>query len=315
MQRFIVENAGVHSILVDKGRFGYAHLGLTQGGPADEHAFYWLNRLLGNTENSTVIECNLGGIVLRATANQTIAVTGANAPLTINGKRKVTWCSHRVAPDDIIELGYASSGIKVYLGVNQGFDIKHQFGSSSTVVREHIGGLSGNALTKGDVLPIFSDQENPLLAMSRKHIPLYRQYLTLRIILGSQQALFSEQEKTTLFNRQYQVSKQADRMGYRLEGPPIKASFNLGEKQSITSEGIAFGAVQVPPNGQPIVLLTDRQTLGGYPKLGAVLSLDAYKLAQCNEGALIHFEAISLMQANALLEDENQQRKMPLLNH
>ncbi|GAA5141891.1 biotin-dependent carboxyltransferase family protein [Thalassotalea piscium] len=310
MQGFIVEKSGVQSILVDSGRFGQAHIGLTQGGPADENAFYWLNRLLGNNSNNTAIECNFGGLLLRSTSDQTIAVTGANAPLFINGQRKATWCSYRVSADDLIELGHASKGAIVYLGVNKGFNIPLQFGSSTTVVRENIGGLSGEPLKIGDILPIFDVETKPLLSMPRKHIPSYHQHLTLRLILGAQHSFFSEQATKTLFNCEYVVSKQADRMGYRLEGPALQAS-----KSSMTSEGIAFGAVQVPPNGQPIVLLSDRQTLGGYPKLGAILSIDAYRLSQCTAGALVYFQEISLNQAQTFLEEEQQIRQLTLFSH
>lgn len=291
---FKVEHPGMLTLLQDLGRFGQAKLGLTNGGPGDKLAFNWANRLLENDVNASMLEASFGGLKLTSQINTVICVTGANVPLSINGENKPLWSTHNIAKGDKIELGFASQGIRAYLAVKGGFCVEKQFGSVATVLRENIGGLTGEALKPGDHLPAnnaqHSDKQHHLLQQDQ---PNYDQEIRLRVIPGYQQQQFSRLQQRRFFAGHYQVSKQWDRMGYRLEGPAIKCT-----QTAMLSEGITLGAIQIPPDGQPIVLMHDRQTIGGYPKIGSVLSLDLSRLAQCGQGANIYFEPITMETAH-----------------
>ncbi len=295
MSGFLIQKAGVLALLQDQGRFGYQQLGLTQGGAVDKMAFYWANRLCQNKLSATVIELTVGGMSLLAQGKTTIALTGANMPLLINGEKKSLWQSHTVVGGDVIEIGYAQQGLRSYLAVSNGFIVKPSFNSSATVCREGIGGLRGEKLTAGDFLPIHALTTLPKyhLKLALKHQPVYAQEVVLRTIPSYQQHHFSAYQQRLFYSSEFKVSEQCDRMGYRLTGKAIKANID-----GILSEGICHGAVQIPADGQPIVLLNDRQTIGGYPKIGSVISLDTAKLAQLGQGGKVRFEPISMEAAH-----------------
>jgi len=294
-----VTSAGILSLIQDAGRYGAFNLGLTNGGPADPHAFYWANRLCSNELNATAIEISLGGLGLTAQVDCIIAVTGAPMPLTINGQATELWRSVFVKAGDSIHLGFTQRGVRCYLAIAGGFDIKPMFGSTSTVCREAIGGLRGGKLVEDDVLPCQlapkAGHKLKQLMLPEHEQPKYSNEVILHTVLSYQQQHFSRIEKRLFFSSEYQVSKHWDRMGYRLQGRAIKADIT-----GILSEGICYGAVQIPADGQPIVLLNDRQTIGGYAKIGAVISQDCAKLSQCRQGDNVRFEPISLSKADNL---------------
>ncbi|RHW76572.1 biotin-dependent carboxyltransferase [Colwellia sp. RSH04] len=294
---FTVATPGILCTYQDLGRFGQGHLGLTTGGPADKSAFIWANKLVKNPINTTALELSFGGLKLIANASTTLTVTGAQAPLTINGCPKELWHSHRVNAGDTIEIGFATLGCRIYLAVAGGFLVAPQFGSVSTVLRESVGGVDGRAIAAKQLLAIAPEKrKTPLLRLSEKDIPTYSESLTLKVITGYQASLFDNYETTKFFANEYQVSSQCDRMGYRLNGAAINSSIS-----KMYSEGICKGAIQIPPDGQPIVLANDRQTIGGYPKIGSVLSLDLNFLMQSNQGSKLSFEPISIHLAHNLL--------------
>jgi len=293
----IVTHGGVLSLIQDAGRFGAFNLGLTNGGPADLPAFYWANRLCGNELNTTAVEVSLGGLALTAQVDCVIAVTGAPMPLSINGKQAQLWQSHLINAGDNISFGFSPRGVRCYLAVAGGFIVKQNFGSTSTVCRESVGGLQGDKLRVNDVLPCLSLSmmtEKPKKLMLAEHEqPKYSNELVLHTVLGYQHQHFSAIDKRMFFSSEYHVSQYWDRMGYRIQGRAIKADI-----EGILSEGICYGAVQIPADGQPIVLLNDRQTIGGYPKIGAVISQDCAKLSQLRQGDKVRFEPISMSQAD-----------------
>lgn len=297
VSHFEVIKPGILSLLQDAGRFGQHTIGLTTGGPLDPEAFYWANHLLDNDENATAIEITVGGLQLQAHCNTHIAITGADMPLAINNQPRDSWRSHSVQRGDIVSLDFAKKGCRAYLAVTNGFNIKPMFGSSATVVREGIGGLNGGSLKVGDQLPCSSQSSQEehwqVPIHSRPH---YSQHITLRVILGYQQHSFSDHQQRLFFHNTYVLTNRCDRMGFRLEGPPLKSSM-----EGILSEGICLGAIQVPADGQPIILMNDRQTIGGYPKIGSVLSLDLAKLAQLTPGDKINFAPITIDCAHNIL--------------
>ena len=292
-----VLQSGVLSLLQDSGRRGQHRLGLTTGGPLDSEAFHYCNRLLQNHLGSTVIEVSVGGLQLSIQVDTFVCVTGADMPLSINGEEKTLWSVHPVAAGDILHLGFARSGCRAYLGVAQGFNIAPSFGSSATVMREKIGGLHGDRLHAGDELPCSAVIGRKCLFLPVPDQPRYQNTLTVRVIPGYQQRHFTRTEQRRFFSSRFQVSERCDRMGYRLEGPTIDCDID-----GILSEGICHGAIQIPPDGQPIVLLNDRQTIGGYPKIGTALSLDAARLSQLTAGCSVHFAPITVDTAHRALD-------------
>jgi biotin-dependent carboxylase-like uncharacterized protein len=279
---------GILSLLQDGGRTGQHRIGLTNGGPLDRRAFDYCNRLLGNAKNCTLLEISFGGLHLQAQEDTFICITGAKLPLHINGKEQPQWQVLPVAAGDEIQLEFAEQGCRAYLGVADGFTIPPSFGSSATVMRENIGGLHGDKLHAGDELPCATVTTRKQLYLPAALQPHYGKEITVRVIPGYQQKHFSRLQQRRFFSHPYTVSDRCDRMGYRLEGPAIACDI-----EGILSEGICFGAIQIPADGQPIVLLNDRQTIGGYPKIGAALSLDTAHLAQLTPGGRVHFAPIS----------------------
>lgn len=291
---FDVIKPGMLALLQDSGRFGFQHLGITTGGPMDEHAFCWANRLLGNTPDAAQLEITFGQLALKANAPTTVAITGADLAATLNDKAIQPWLTYAIKPGDVIEFGAPKSGLRAYLAVSGGFHCEPKLGSCATVKREQLGGLSGigEALKKGDTLPFTSNKDVIESRAPRWTIPDYDAPLELGVMPAYQNASFSHDEQMTFYTSRYEVSQNIDRMGYRLSGTPIKSQLN-----GIISEGIAFGAIQIPNDGQPIVLMKDRQTIGGYPKIGCLSSLGAGQLSQRQPGQVVTFAPMDIADA------------------
>lgn len=279
---------GLMSLLQDRGRFGRADIGLTNGGPLDPLAARIANQLLQNNPDATLIEVSFGGLLLRTRVDTQVAITGAELPLSIDGVEQPMWSTLDLRAGDEISLGFSEQGCRSYLAVLGGFQIAPSFGSTATVVREGIGGLNGQRLAGGDRLPVSAAPLRDRLWLPPRLRPRYHQRATVRVIPGYQQQHFPRIEQRRFFGSEYLVSQRCDRMGYRLEGSAVACDI-----EGILSEGIAPGAIQIPADGQPIVLLNDRQTIGGYPKIGSALSLDCGALAQLRPGDSVRFTPIS----------------------
>ncbi|MCW8833960.1 MAG: allophanate hydrolase, partial [Colwellia sp.] len=199
---FLVKHPGILSLIQDAGRFGAFNIGLTNGGPIDKSAFHWANRLCANDLDVSTIEVSIGGFSLIGQVDTVISITGANMPLTINGAAKALWRSHKVKAGDLIELGFASAGVRCYVAVVGGFTINESFGSTATVCREQIGGLAGDKLAQGDILACQSasikGKQNLLLPEC--FWPSYEQELVLRTIPSYQQHYFSSQQQRLFFS-------------------------------------------------------------------------------------------------------------------
>lgn len=294
-------NPGILALLQDAGRFGQHQIGLTSGGPMDPQAFHWANRLCENSAGTTAIEVSVGGFKMQAQKALRVAVTGGELPLTINGESVDRWRSYAINSGDTVELGYSQKGCRAYLAVSGGFSVEPEFGSSATVVREGIGGINGGALKANAIIECGSsndsDQHTPSCwRVPENERPQYSKHITLRVIPGYQDHTFDRIQQRLFFHNTFEVSDRCDRMGYRLTGPNVSSSI-----EGILSEGICLGAIQVPADGQPIVLMNDRQTIGGYPKIGSVLSLDLAKLAQLLPGDKVSFAAITIDRAHNIL--------------
>lgn len=293
MSDFLVEQPGLLSLLQDRGRYGAHNLGLTTGGPLDFLAFDWANRLLGNDVNATCVEVSFGGLTIQARVESSFVVTGAEAPCKLNGESVPQWQTLDIRVGDKLEIGFASKGTRIYLAVHGGFDVKSSFGSSSTVVREKIGGIHGDKLQSGDQLPCKNAKLQRHNRLAEADRPEYGDNASLRVVLGYQQAAFDPTQQWRFFNSEYRLTDRCDRMGFRLEGETVHSTM-----VGMLSEGICHGAVQIPADGQPIVLMNDRQTIGGYPKIGSIIPMDTARLAQLSPGATVRFDAISIEEAH-----------------
>lgn len=288
MSGFKVLQPGLLTLIQDAGRFGHHRIGLTTGGPLDREAFSWANRLCGNDLDATLLEVSIGGLVLEADADTRIVLTGGEMPLKINGTEQDRWHSHAVKAGDRIEIGFSQEGARSYLAVAGGFKVEPSFGSAATVTRESLGGLDGNKLQQNDYLACDNSSAAKGYRLPEALRPRYSNEQHLRVLLGYQHETFSAVQQRIFFSSEYVVSDRADRMGYRLEGPEVKSDIN-----GILSEGICHGAIQIPADGQPIVLLNDRQTIGGYPKIGSMISQDTARMTQMLPGGKVHFEQIT----------------------
>ncbi|MGF1756705.1 biotin-dependent carboxyltransferase family protein [Photobacterium sagamiensis] len=284
------------TLLQDIGRLGVAQQGLSQGGAVDLHAYCWANYLLGNEMVCSQLEITLGQASFRADSDLFCAIAGADLGATLDDQPIAPWQSFHVQKGQTLAFGYPKAGLRAYLAVGGGFQIPPVLGSVSAVVRNKMGGLrSGQPLEVGDKLSVASMETLQQAQQQRcarhsgqsippRYIPDYNTPLQLRVIESYQHALFSAEEKDRIYQNAYKLTQHSDRMGCRLEGPAVATQLD-----GIVSEGIAYGAIQIPANGQPIILLNDRQTLGGYPKLGCVARVDMPKLAQAMPGKEIQF--------------------------
>ena len=278
--------------LQDKGRFSYAHLGVTNSGVMDEYAYFIANKLLENSLDTNVLEIGCSNVIFKVHKNTTFSLTGADCEFFINDEKKELWQNYEVKKNDIIKIGKILSGNWIYLAVLDGFLIKKEFGSNSTTVKENLGGIDGNRLKKGDILAFKKSREINKKFLKKEFIPKYEENLTLRVLLSYQHENFPKEEIKKFFSSTYMVTKDFNRMGCKLQGDSINCDIN-----GIISEGISFGAIQIPKDGQPIVLLKERQTLGGYPKIGTVLNIDCFKLSQAKVNTKIRFQEISYKEA------------------
>ncbi|MEE1672412.1 biotin-dependent carboxyltransferase family protein [Agarivorans aestuarii] len=272
-------------LIVDHGRIGFQHIGVSPGGPADKHAFNWANRLLGNPVNSPALEITFGGAKLHFEQACQVAICGATMPLSLeptqaNNNQIANWHSIRIEAGQTLHLGPSGSGLRAYLAIQGGFILNNELNSVSSSPKQALGPFNGRALKPNDKLfyPLKSANQlgsTPVQQTPNRYIPNYKDHLKLALIPGYQFHAFSQQQRQQILQQDYQLSDLSDRMGLRLNGTAIKDVPLTKE-----SEAIALGAVQIPPNGLPIILSVDRQTIGGYPKLGCISRLDLFTLNQ-----------------------------------
>jgi len=288
MTQLMIEASTALCQLQDAGRFGVRHLGVTQGGALDWVAMNWANWLLGNPLGAPVIEVALGGFSVVAEQNCVLALAGADLDARVDDQPLLPWRSFALAKGQRLTLKQPKQGVRAYLAAPGGFQGEAVLGSCATVVREELGGIDGRAVAfgKGQRLA-FAGTLPALREVPEALRPRYLQKPVLDLVMGAQIGDFSGMSLFEAFNSDWTLDSRADRMGIRLLGPQL-----VYQGRPMISEGIPLGAVQVPPDGQPIVLLNDRQTIGGYPRLGALTPLALAQLAQCMPGAALRFRAV-----------------------
>jgi biotin-dependent carboxylase-like uncharacterized protein len=289
MSHLTIEASTPLCLLQDAGRFGVRHLGVTQGGAADWCSMSWANWLLGNGLDAAVIEITLGGFTVVAEEECVLALAGADLGARIDDEPLAPWRSFRLNKGQRLQFTQPLLGARAYLAAPGGFDAPHVLGSCATVVREELGGLDGmgHALTKSASLSYSGNSVMWLRELTADQRPDLSLEALLDLVLGAQIGQFSGQSLFDAFNNAWRLDSRADRMGIRLLGTALQY-----QGKPMISEGIPLGAVQVPPDGQPIVLLNDRQTIGGYPRLGALTPLALARLAQCLPGAQVRLKPV-----------------------
>ncbi len=277
----VLEVGGLATIQ-DSGRLGWRRFGVPLAGPMDRFAFDAANLLVGNPPSAAALELGAGDLNLRAQYDCLIAVTGAGYDVSVNIWTFPMWGSYFVRGGWVIRLAKRGFGMWAYLALAGGFAISPILGSRSTYLRGRFGGMDGRSLQPGDVLQGMSPRR--LLIESAGHTvapqarPAYSPSPVLEVIPGPQYDDFHADDASTFLSSVYGISASSDRMGYRLTGPALRGGSDL------TSEGMAIGSIQVPADGQPIVMMADSATTGGYPKIACVTSASMPLLAQCTPG-------------------------------
>ncbi len=317
-----VQDAGLLTTVQDLGRWGMQHLGISPTGAMDTCAATLANWLVGNDATAAVLEMTLMGATLQVETDMLMALCGGKFAATVNGQPLPLYRPVFVSAGSRVACGRAELGARLYLAVSGGIDVPEVMNSRSTNLTARFGGMAGRALQRGDRLSIGerTPQAQKLMnALKRRGkvaaAPFFispslysvpRSPLVVRVLLTEQFGQLKPESQTQFFQQPFTVSAHSNRMGYRLSGKPLE--FQHYEEQ--LSSGTVNGAIQLPPNGQPIILLSDRQTVGGYPIIAVVASVDVQKVAQANVHSQIYFQAIALQEAQEL--HRAQQRAMRL---
>jgi antagonist of KipI len=321
---------GLLTTIQDLGRYGFQKFGVIVSGVMDCLSYRIANLLVGNEENAPTLEITMVGPVIEFESNALISICGGDLSPSIDGKFVPLWRPVFVKKGSQLRFGPCKSGCRSYLAVAGGFDVPRVMGSASTYLRAGIGGFKGRPLKAGDELKLSPPNHRSARmihyfsarledrkfvgtkwSVSAEFIPISNQTPFIRVIKGRQYPLFSKESQKNFFREPFEITTQSDRMGYRLKGPVL----SLVSAEEMISEAVNFGTIQVPPDGNPIVLLADRQTTGGYPKIGQVATVDLPYIAQLKPSDKIKFVEISHEEAQILYlerEREIQQLKRAL---
>ena len=306
----IIEKPGLLTTIQDLGRYGFKKDGIITSGAMDTVAHRVANLLVNNDENEPTLEITLHGPTIRFMENTIISLSGGDLSPFLNGipmkMERPIW----IHKGDVLTFGRPKTGCRAYLAVRGGFKIKKVMGSYSTYLRAKIGGFKGRALQRGDQLELNQLNEKWEEKSHKWSSMLSGRSLTslkkVRVIQGRHYEAFTNESRDIFLRESFKVSAQSDRMGYRLEGQTLE----LAEPKEIISEAVSFGTIQVPANGMPIVLMADSQTIGGYPKIAEVISVDLPVIAQAKPGDDIQFELITIDEAQELYRRQENELNM-----
>lgn len=294
MTDLIVKSCGPMTSLQDWGRLGYQRFGVSPSGAMDRRCLAVANALVGNAPETAAIEfVNLGGTLTAEGGDLLVALVGAGCTAHIDDVPVEPQTSAVLKDGQTLRVGHARTGTFAYLAVAGGFAIEPQLGSLSFHLRSQLGGLNGSALKAGDRLPC-RDASSGHAAMHLP-LPIPEESGPIRVMLGPQDDYFTDDAINTFLSAEFTISPQADRMGFQLTGPQIEHARGF----NIVSDGIVDGHIQVPGSGLPIVLMRDRQTAGGYPKIATIISVDLARFAQLRPGSPVRFRAVSRDEAAA----------------
>lgn len=303
MSSIDVINGGILTTIQDSGRYGYQELGIPTSGVMDDYNYRLANILVGNKLDEAVLEMTYFGPTLKFNEDLTLAITGSDMNPKINGQPAPMFETIKLKAGDTLQFGKVNEGVRGYLAFGGSIDVPLVNGSKSTHIKTKMGGIDGRALKPKDTLNIVGSKDKTMRRIPEEYLPKFNHCNVLRLVLGPQDDYFTEKGIHDLFRSGgYQVTKDFDRMGIRLKGTSIEHK----ETADIISDGTTFGSIQVPANGQPIILVADRQTTGGYTKIGNVITPDLYKLAQMSFLDKVLFQKVTIEEAQkATLDYKN----------
>ncbi|WP_174612934.1 biotin-dependent carboxyltransferase family protein [Virgibacillus ihumii] len=325
-----VIKSGLLTTVQDSGRTGYQKYGVIVSGAMDASSSRLANLLVDNAPDAGVLEMTIAGPILEFQEDALIAICGADMAPEIDGKpvqmNKAVW----IGKASTLKFSSVRTGCRTYMAAAGGIDVPPVMDSRSTYLRAGIGGFNGRALQKKDALAVGTPSQYAAMRIEQMQnqagaehflemdwgvsldpLPDYRDGAVIRTIPGRQSEWFTKESHALYLSEAFGVSTQSDRMGYRLNGPQLA----LENQKDLLSEAVSFGTIQVPPDGNPIVLMADRQTTGGYPKIGQVITADLPVMAQLKPGEKIYFNEIQHSEAQALLvesEKEFEQLKVSI---
>ncbi|HEX4212072.1 MAG TPA: biotin-dependent carboxyltransferase family protein [Candidatus Dormibacteraeota bacterium] len=296
-----IDSAGVLTMIEDLGRPGHYAAGVPLGGAMDRFALSAANLLVGNPPGAPGLECTLAGPTLTALRDCLVAVTGADFGPCRNGHAIPGWTSAFLARGDVLSFSGRRYGARAYVAVAGGLAGQRWLGSASTYLAVERGGRHGRQLEAGDVLESDADPTRPMVAdrtVPPSERPDYEAAAALRVVPGPHLSKLSRADRRAFFETAWEVSRDADRMGYRLEGPSLELSV-----PALVSFGLTVGCIQLPPGGRPILLLVDHQTAGGYPVLATLAGADLPLAAQLLPGDRLSFAEVSVEAAQEAMRD------------
>ncbi|UBM42169.1 5-oxoprolinase subunit PxpC [Hafnia paralvei] len=289
--------AGLQTTVQDQGRNGLRGQGVSLGGALDAPALYAANLLVGNRGTDAGLEVTLGECTVEFTRDGWMALTGAGCDAYLDKQRIWTGWNYPVCAGQRLVLHRPKRGMRSYLAVSGGIDVPKVLGSRSTDLTGGFGGLDGRRLKDGDVLPLGEVRRVPQKSQGIKQL-LFNNYI--RVLPGPEYQEFSPEEQAFFWRTPWHLSPQSNRMGYRLNGHVLRRS----SSREMFAHGLLPGVIQVPHGGQPIVLMADAQTTGGYPRIACVIEADLYHLAQIRLGEPIHFIRCTLAEAQQAYKEQ-----------
>ncbi|MGX9133930.1 5-oxoprolinase subunit C family protein [Rummeliibacillus sp. JY-2-4R] len=311
----LVKKPGLLATIQDTGRYGYQQYGVIVSGAMDGYSLKIANHLVGNDEDEACIEISMLGTVLQFNQDSLIAITGGDLQAYINNNPAPLWRSLFVSKGSILKFKRPVVGCRAYVSIAGGFEVDPIMESKSTYLKAKIGGFSGRSLMANDEIQIgkLSEKQQHLLEKFKEQLPAswYVDYTdlvsfsreqTIQYMEGTEYAKFTEESRYLFDHSPFSITTQSDRMGYRMNGPHLK----LTDKFDLLSEATTFGTVQVPSGGHPIILMADRQTTGGYPKIAQIITADLPSLAQMSPNNIVYFKKVTLEEAQQKLLKKEQ---------
>jgi antagonist of KipI len=288
------------STIQDLGRYGFSHLGISPAGAADRLSLRVANLLVGNAENAPALEMTLLGVTLEFDERRIVALAGADCDAKIGNSAVPPAEAVEVPAGGVLKCGGMKTGARSYLAVQGAFDVPVVMGSAATDVRGRFGGFEGRRLKAGDVLSVSDAQIGRTRRLKPGVLNALSHHDTVRVTRGAQQEWFGPEAFEALFSCPYSISDQSDRTGLRLRGEALRPR----EQEQLLTDGIPLGAMQVPQDGQPIILFVDQQTTGGYPKIANVIMADMHHIGQLRPHEQVRFREVSIPQAISFLKEQ-----------
>jgi antagonist of KipI len=291
MAKIRIIKAGLQTTIQDNGRWGYQQFGMPVAGAMDINSLHFANKLLGNDLNEACLETTIDGPTIEFDSDTYISICGADMQAQINKTNVEMYKALHVKAGDVLSFKGLINGCRTYIAFSGGISVPEVMGSKSTYMRGKLGGFKGRELKSGDEIEIGVNNRNPeIQAIGNIEIPIFKDCFTAKIIAGPESGYFTLKGLETFLYTEYTLSQQCDRMGYRLSGTKIEHK----SKAEIISSGIAFGTIQVPSHGEPIIMMADRQTTGGYPRIACIVSEDLPYIAQLKPGDKLRFKEVKL---------------------